>query len=92
VNRFNYKMRFVYAHFPINVTLNESTVEIRNFIGERRTRTVELLGDIYLMYNSLLFVVEGVEYTRTENVKDQIEITGNDIKAVSLTAARIQVR
>ena len=85
-------MRFVYAHFPINVTLNESTVEIRNFIGERRTRTVELLGDIYLMYNSLLFVVEGVEYTRTENVKDQIEITGNDIKAVSLTAARIQVR
>jgi len=74
------------------VTLNESTVEIRNFIGERRTRTVELLGDIYLMYNSLLFVVEGVEYTRTENVKDQIEITGNDIKAVSLTAARIQVR
>ena len=73
---FNYKMRFVYAHFPINVTLNDNTVEIRNYIGERRVRTVELL--------------EGVEYTRTDNVKDQIELTGNDIRAVSLTAARIQ--
>ena len=73
---FNYKLRFVYAHFPINVTLNDRTVEIRNYIGERRVRTVELL--------------DGVEYTRTDNVKDQIEITGNDIRSVSLTAARIQ--
>merc|ERR1712194_430018 len=73
---FLYKMRFVYSHFPINVTTNGNTVEIRNFLGEKRVRKVKL--------------PEGVEYVRTASVKDQIELAGNDIVAVSLTAAKIQ--
>jgi large subunit ribosomal protein L9e len=73
---FLYKMRFVYSHFPINVTLTGDTVEIRNFLGEKRVRKVKL--------------IPGVEYVRTSSVKDQIELTGIDIAAVSLTAARIQ--
>lgn len=51
-------------------------VEVRNFLGEKRVRRVELLP--------------GVEYVRTSDVKDQIELKGNDLTAVSLTAARIQ--
>merc|ERR1739842_88342 len=73
---FLYKLRFVYSHFPINVTVTGGNVEIRNFLGEKRVRRVKLL--------------DGVEYVRTANVKDQIELSGNDIVAVSLTAARIQ--
>lgn len=33
---FKYKMRFCYAHFPINVTLADRTVEVRNYIGDKR--------------------------------------------------------
>lgn len=73
---FLYKMRFVYSHFPINVTESGGNVEIRNFLGERRVRKVAL--------------PEGVTYVRSEDVKDQIELSGNDIVAVSLTAAKIQ--
>jgi large subunit ribosomal protein L9e len=73
---FIYKMRFVYSHFPINVTLNGDNVEIRNFLGEKRVRKVKLL--------------EGVKYVRSNDVKDQIELSGNDIAMVSLTAAQIQ--
>eukprot|EP00986_Skeletonema_menzelii_P005657 scaffold2102_cov145-Skeletonema_menzelii.AAC.6 len=73
---FIYKMRFVYSHFPINVTLNGDNVEIRNFLGEKRVRKVKLL--------------EGVKYVRSADVKDQIELSGNDIAMVSLTAAQIQ--
>jgi large subunit ribosomal protein L9e len=73
---FMYKMRFVYSHFPINVTLTGDVVEIRNFLGEKRVRKVVLMP--------------GVKYVRTANVKDQIELSGIDIAAVSLTAARIQ--
>lgn len=42
---FEYKMRLVYAHFPISVNIeNEGTkVEIRNFLGEKRVRVVNLL-------------------------------------------------
>merc|ERR1712078_525934 len=39
---FLYKMRFVYSHFPINVTSAAGNVEIRNFLGERRVRKVKL--------------------------------------------------
>ena len=73
---FSYKMRAVYSHFPINVSLAGDTVEIRNFLGEKRVRKIKLLP--------------GVKYIRTETVKDQIELEGIDIAAVSLTAARIQ--
>merc|ERR1719413_256058 len=73
---FLYKMRFVYSHFPINVTSAAGNVEIRNFLGERRVRKVKL--------------PEGVEYVRSADVKDQIELSGIDITAVSLTAAKIQ--
>merc|ERR1712232_1115714 len=48
---YSYKMRFVYSHFPINVTLSGNNVEIRNFLGEKRVRKVALLP--------------GVKYTRS---------------------------
>jgi large subunit ribosomal protein L9e len=76
VQGFQYKMRFVYSHFPINVTLAGDIVEIRNFLGEKRVRRVQL--------------IPGVTYTRSTDVKDEIVLTGIDIAAVSLTAAKIQ--
>jgi large subunit ribosomal protein L9e len=73
---FTYKMQFVYSHFPINVSLTGDTVEIRNFLGERPVRKVKLSP--------------GVKYARSDSVKDQIELSGIDIAAVSLVAAKIQ--
>merc|ERR1719271_1404837 len=75
---FQYKMRFVYAHFPINVALTnkDTKVEIRNFLGEKVVRTVNCL--------------EGVTVKRSTDVKDEIVLVGNDINNVSRTAALIQ--
>lgn len=39
---YKYKMRSVYAHFPINIAIteNDTMVDIRNFLGEKYTRRV----------------------------------------------------
>ncbi len=68
---FEYKMRFAYAHFPINVNcVKEGTqVEIRNFLGEKIIRRVNML--------------EGVKVAPSEGQKDEITLIGNDIQNVS---------
>lgn len=65
-----YKMRAVYAHFPINVVISEggSVVEVRNFLGEKFTRHVEMLPGVTC---------------RASNNKDEFLIEGNDIELVS---------
>ncbi|KAI9738696.1 MAG: 60S ribosomal protein L9B [Cirrosporium novae-zelandiae] len=79
---FKYKMRYVYAHFPINVNIEKDgetdlfNVEIRNFIGEKIVRRVTCQP--------------GVEVEASKNVKDEIQLTGNSLEGVSQSAADIQ--
>ncbi|KAL1208408.1 Large ribosomal subunit protein uL6z/uL6y [Cardamine amara subsp. amara] len=74
---FRYKMRFVYAHFPINASIggDNKSIEIRNFLGEKKVRKVEML--------------DGVTIVRSEKVKDEIVLDGNDIELVSRSCALI---
>ena len=73
---FEYKMRFVYAHFPISCnTVEDNTVlTINNFLGEKRVRRVKM--------------AEGCKVERSA-VKDEIIITGNDLENVGLSAALV---
>jgi hypothetical protein len=79
---FKYKMRYVYAHFPINVNLDKKAdsglyeVEIRNFIGEKIVRRV--------------MMQEGVDVEISKSQKDELILTGNSVEHVSQSAADIQ--
>jgi len=79
---FKYKMRYVYAHFPINVNVDKNAetglwnVEIRNFIGEKIVRNVTCQP--------------GVDVEISKAQKDELILTGNSLENVSQSAADIQ--
>ncbi|MBU0623814.1 MAG: 50S ribosomal protein L6 [Candidatus Thermoplasmatota archaeon] len=42
---FEYKMKIVYAHFPIKTAVKGDTFVIENFLGEKSPRKARILGD-----------------------------------------------
>ena len=75
--KFEYKMRLVYAHFPINVNIinGGKTIEIRNFLGEKVVRTVHM--------------IPGVTVDKSASTKDELVVTGTDIENTGRSAALI---
>merc|ERR1711951_302677 len=73
-----YKMRAVYAHFPIICAITEggTLIEVRNFLGEKYVRKVRM--------------APGVTVENSKAQKDEIIVTGNSIDDVSKSAALIQ--
>mmetsp|Transcript_71448 Transcript_71448/g.165233 ORF Transcript_71448/g.165233 Transcript_71448/m.165233 type:complete len:189 (-) Transcript_71448:73-639(-) len=78
LKKFEYRMRLVYAHFPINVNIinNGTTIEIRNFLGEKIVRTVNMKP--------------GVKVEKSAQTKDELLVTGADINNTSQSAALIR--
>lgn len=71
---FTYKLKIVFAHFPISVKVKGQEVHIENFFGERSSRVSKIIG------KETKVVVQG----------DDILITGPNIENVSQTAANIE--
>merc|ERR1719213_1228708 len=78
-HKFEYKMRLVYAHFPINANIvnGGKTLEIRNYLGEKIVRIVNMLPGVT------------IEKT-TGGVKDELVLRGADIDLTSRSAALIR--
>merc|ERR1712023_416287 len=70
-------MRLAYAHFPINVTVTNGgkSCEVRNFLGEKIVRKIDMLGD--------------TRVAKSADVKDEILVEGTDIELVGRSAALI---
>jgi len=76
--KYRYTMRLVYAHFPINANIvnGGKTVEVRNFLGEKNVRIINMLPGVTIAKGS-------------GNVKDELIIEGADIDMTSRSAALV---
>jgi large subunit ribosomal protein L6 len=74
-NGYKYKMKIVFAHFPITVKIKDGKVHVENFFGERKARISKIVGE------STKVAIEG----------DDLVITGPHLEHVSQTAANIEL-
>jgi large subunit ribosomal protein L6 len=74
-NGYKYRMKIVFAHFPITVKIKDGKVHVENFFGERKARISNIVG------HSTKVAIEG----------DDIVITGPHLEHVSQTAANIEL-
>ena len=67
-----YKLRLVYAHFPINTVVADGgkKIEIRNFLGEKITRVVK--------------AYPGAKISLSKDVKEEILVEANDLHLADL--------
>jgi large subunit ribosomal protein L6 len=73
-NGYEYKLKIVYAHFPITVKVKDNLVHVENFFGERSPRISQIRG----------------ESTKVNVQGDEIIVTGPNLEEVSQTAANIE--
>jgi len=73
---FRYKMKLVYAHFPITAQVVDSgkKIELRNYIGERTVRRIGMLPGVQIV---------------EPGTKDEYWLEGNDIENVSHSASKL---
>lgn|SRR5579884_461816 len=72
---YTYKLKIIFAHFPISVKVKGKEVHIENFFGERSARVATIVG----------------EATKVNVVGEDIVVQGPSLEDVSQTAANIEL-
>ena len=68
---FTYKVKVVYAHFPITVKTKGKQILVENFVGERSPRVAEIVGDTKVTVEGDDVIVKG------ESVEDVGQTAAN---------------
>lgn len=72
---YTYKLKIIFAHFPISVKVKGKEVHVENFFGERSARISRIIG----------------EATKVSIVGEDVVIQGPSLEDVSQTAANIEL-
>ncbi|MER3407397.1 MAG: 50S ribosomal protein L6 [Nitrososphaera sp.] len=72
---YTYKVKVIFAHFPISVKVKGKEVHVENFFGERSPRVARIQGDL----------------TKVEVQGEDVLVKGPSLEDVSQTAANIEL-
>ena len=56
-----YKMKVIYAHFPITVKVAGKSLLIENFMGERSKRLAKIIGNVKVTVQGDELILEGID-------------------------------
>ena len=68
-----YKLRVCSGHFPMNVSIKGSNMEVKNFIGEAVPRTISFREGVNVKLDGDIITVEGVDKELTAQTAASIE-------------------
>ncbi len=81
---YTYKLKIVFAHFPITVKVKDKQVFIENFIGERAPRVARIVGDCKVTVEGEDVIVKGIsleDVSQTAaNIENATRIKGKDLR------------
>jgi len=71
---FTYRLKIVFSHFPISVKVQEKTVVIENFTGERSPRTAKIMGGTKVVPKGEDIIVQGINIEDVSQTAANIEM------------------
>ena len=81
---FTYKMKIVFTHFPIQVTVEGDKVVIRNFLGERAPRIAKILPGVKVEVQKEDVLVKGIDIEAVgqtaANIEQATKVKGKDVR------------
>ncbi len=70
---FTYKMKIVYSHFPMKVSVKGNEVIIENFLGEKFPRKAKIFGDVKVSIKGDEVIIEGINREEVGQTAANIE-------------------
>ena len=71
---YTYKVKVVYAHFPITVKTKGKQVQVENFVGERSPRVSDIVGECRVTVEGDDVIVKGVSLEDVSQTAANIEL------------------
>ena len=70
---FTYKLKIVYAHFPMSVKVQNEEILVENFGGERKARTVRLPSTVKAEVTTDDIIITGIDLEEVSQVAANIQ-------------------
>lgn len=79
---FKYEMKVMYTHFPITVSLSDDQIQIKNFFGEKGSRTAKVVGETEVKIDKENITLTGIDIEEVgqtaANIERACKLSGRD--------------
>ncbi len=70
---FTYRLKMVFAHFPVSVKTDRDRIVIENFSGERKPRIAKIIGSSMVSVDGDDVVVQGIDLEEVSQTAANVE-------------------